>query len=144
MLLRVFVLLSLLLATAFASALPAQANVIRPLAAKPGVGDLRMACSSAGGTFSVHADGGGYGCEKKNCDGKGGTCTVACDNNNNCNGSTPTRLVNPTTLIGILQNGSEVIRDPITTGGTNSLSSPGTGGSAPAATSASKPPPDFL
>lgn len=139
MLLRVFVLLCLLLATALASALPAQANVIRPMAAKPGVGELRQACSSAGGTFSVHADGGGYGCEKKDCDGKGGTCIVACDNNNNCNGSTPTRLVNPATLIGILQNGSEVIRDPITTGGTNSLSSPGGASGAAAAPAQSYP-----
>jgi hypothetical protein len=133
MLLRVFVLLSLLLAMA----LPAQANVLRPLAAKPGVGDLRSACSSAGGTFSVHADGGGYGCETKNCDGKGGNCIVACDNNNNCSGSTPTRILNPTTLIGILQDGNAVLRDPVTTGGTDSLSSPGpAGAAAPAAQSA--------
>ena len=129
MLLRVFVLLSLLLATA----LPAQANVIRQLAAKPGVGDLRQACSRGGGQFSIAADGSGYGCTKKNCDGNGGVCEVACDNNNNCVGSTPTRLDKPTTLIGILQNGNEVIRDPVTTGGTTSLSSPGgaSGAAAP-------------
>ena len=127
MLLRVFVLLSLLLATA----LPAQANVIRQLAAKPGVGDLRLACSRGGGQFSIAADGSGYGCTKKNCDGNGGVCEVACDNNNNCVGSTPTRLDKPTTLIGILQNGNEVIRDPVTPG-TDSLATPGTGGAAPA------------
>lgn len=138
MLLRVFVLLSLLLAMA----VPAQANVVRPLTAKPGVGDLRSACSSAGGTFSVHSDGGGYGCETKNCDGKGGTCTIACDNNNNCHGSTPAITVKPTTLIGILQNFNEVIRDPVTTGGTESLSSPGPAGApAAAAKSAPVPPP---
>ncbi len=129
MLLRVFVLLALL----FATALPAQANVIRPLEAKPGVGDLRIACSNAGGNFSVHPDGGGYGCEKKNCDGKGGTCTVACDNNNNCHGSTPSRIVKPVTLTGILQDGSEVVREPASSGGGNSLSSPGSASGAAAA-----------
>lgn len=128
MLLRVFVLLSLFLAMA----LPAQANVIRQLAAKPGVGDLRMACSRGGGVFSIAADGSGYGCQKKNCDGNGGVCEVACDNNNNCVGSTPTRIDTPTTLIGILQNGDIVVRDPAPTGGTTSLSSPGTGGADPA------------
>ena len=130
MLLRVFVLLSLLLGF---SALPAQAE-IRQMAAKPGVGELRMACSRAGGQFDVSPDGEGYACTTKNCDGKGGNCTVACDNNNNCVGSTPSRIVSPTTLIGLLQNGDMVVRDPMTTGGTDSLSDPSSGGSAPAAT----------
>ena len=137
MLLRVFVLLTLLLATA----LPAQAE-IRSLSTKVGVGDLRMACSSAGGTFSVHPDGGGYGCEKKNCDGKGGDCIIACDNNNNCNGQTPSRTITPTTLVGILQNGNPVVRDPIVTGGTSSLSSPGDASTAAAAPT--PPAPIFL
>ena len=132
MLLRVFVLVSLLLGF---SALPAQAE-IRQMAAKPGVGELRLACSRAGGQFDISPDGEGYACTTRNCDGKGGNCTVACDNNNNCNGQTPSRTINPTTLVGILQNGNPVVRDPVTTGGTSSLSSPGDAG-----TTAAAPPP---
>ena len=105
---RIFLLLFLYLA----AALPASADVVRPLSGKISVGELRGACSSAGGSFVVHADGGGYGCMKENCDGKGGTCHVACDNNNNCNGSTPTRINKALTLVGILQDGNTVVRDP--------------------------------
>ena len=111
-------------------ALPAAAE-IRQMAAKPGVSELRGACSKAGGQFDVSPDGQGYACTTKDCDGKGGNCTVACDNNNNCTGSTPARIVKPTTLIGILQNGDMVLRDPVVTGSTNSLSSPSTGGTKP-------------
>lgn len=142
MFLRVFVPLALLLATA----VPAYANVMRPLATKVGVGELRGACSRAGGNFGVHPDGGGYGCEVKDCDGKGGTCIIACDNNNNCNGSTPTRISQPTTIIGILQNGKLVIYDAMTTGATGSLSEPagsgpaGGAGNGPAAGAPAAPP----
>ncbi|RYE87341.1 MAG: hypothetical protein EOP19_04510 [Hyphomicrobiales bacterium] len=139
MLLRVFVLLCLCLGTFVATAVPASANVLRPISAKVGVGELRGACSSAGGTFSVHADGGGYGCEKKDCDGKGGTCIVACDNNNNCNGSTPTRITTPMTIVGILQDGNLVLRDPVVRG-TDSLSGPVTGGAAATPSEPIKPP----
>ena len=119
-------------------ALPAAAE-IRQMAAKPGVSELRGACSKAGGQFDVSPDGQGYACTTKDCDGKGGNCTVACDNNNNCTGSTPARIVKPTTLIGILQNGDMVLRDPVVTGSTQSLSSPSAGGQKPAASS--EPPP---
>src|SRR5690606_1255383 len=61
---RIFLLLFLYLA----AALPASADVVRPLSGKISVGELRGACSSAGGSFVVHADGGGYGCMKENCD----------------------------------------------------------------------------
>ena len=56
------------------------------------VAEVRNAC---GASFNVHPDGGGYGCQKscKGSDGKQGTCTVACDNNNNCTGETPGRVV---------------------------------------------------
>jgi len=59
------------------------------LGGKHGVGEIRNACSKAGGNFSVAPDGGGYACHKANCDGKGGSCSVDCDNNNNCTGTTP-------------------------------------------------------
>ena len=114
------------------TAAPALAE-IRQMAAKPGVTDLRLACSRAGGQFDISPDGGGYACTTKNCDGEGGNCTVACDTNNNCTSSTPARIVSPTTLIGLLQNGDMVVRDPTVTGSTDSLSGPSTGGGTGAA-----------
>lgn len=123
------------------TALPASANVVRPMEASPGATDLRKACSTAKGTFDISPDGQGYSCTTTNCDGKGGSCTVECDNNNNCNGSTPTRIA-PTTLLGILQNGDMVVRDR-KTGGTDSLSGPSDGG-APAPARASNPWPDGM
>jgi hypothetical protein len=46
-------------------------------------------CARAGGEFLIHEDGGGYGCMKKNCNGMGGTCHVACDNSRRCHGQVP-------------------------------------------------------
>lgn len=65
---------------------------------KATVTEVRLSCSKSGGTFEVHKDGKGYGCIRKNCDGKGGNCIVACDNNNNCNSSTPkaAKSISPT------------------------------------------------
>ena len=134
MLLRVFVLLSLLLA--FAA--PAQAET-RQMAAHPSSSELASACGAAGGDFVDNTDvdpNGGYGCTKHNCDGKGGTCSISCGTKG-CAGTTPSRIITGHSFVGILQNGSEVIRDPVITGGTTSLSSPGTGGSAPAASTTS-------
>jgi hypothetical protein len=54
---------------------------------KHDVAEVRKAC---GASFEPAADGSGYGCTK---DCKGGKCTVACDNNNNCTGSTPDKKV---------------------------------------------------
>jgi hypothetical protein len=73
---------------------------------KHSVSDVRRGCSAVGGSFSVHADGGGYGCIKKNCDGKGGWCQVQCDNNNNCQGATPGRTL-PKSLHGVLTGGEQ-------------------------------------
>ena len=89
---------------------PVLADVIRPMQSSPSAGELQKACGAAGGTFGTDAEvglGSGYGCTKKNCDGKGGTCAVSCDNGK-CWGSTPTRI-GPTTIIGILQNGDRII-----------------------------------
>nr|AIA14505.1 hypothetical protein [uncultured bacterium]AIA15082.1 Unknown Function [uncultured bacterium] len=114
--------------------LPAQAETHR-LVASPSVGDLRTACGLSGGSFSVADDGSGYGCVKNNCDGKKGNCTVACDNNNNCYGSTPGRLTSPVTLLGLLQNGNMVFHDQAVSG-PQSLSE---GGSGPATAATSAP-----
>jgi hypothetical protein len=84
----------------------AQAATIRYIG-KYSVADVRRGCSIAGGTFSASPDGGGYGCVKNNCDGKGGKCTVACDNNNNCNGETPGRTV-PKSVHGVLTGGGQL------------------------------------
>src|ERR1700677_2758525 len=47
-------------------------------------------CTKSGGVSS--SDGEGYACTMKNCDGKGGTCTVSCGNDGKCAGSTPDSL----------------------------------------------------
>lgn len=52
---------------------------------------LAGSCEAAGGT-SIGFSGGGYGCTKNDCDGKGGTCAVHC-NKSGCYGHTP--IVSP-------------------------------------------------
>jgi hypothetical protein len=92
------VLLAALAASAFIAE-PAWAKIIRFEAS---VSQVRAGCSKAGGTFGVHIDGGGYGCTKANCDGKGGNCQVQCNNNNQCTGSTPGRVQPTGSVLGIL------------------------------------------
>ena len=120
----VTILLSLLLLA------PASAATIRPMSASPGVDELRRACSRAGGDFVIHPDGGGYGCIVENCDGKGGVCQIACDNNNNCTGSTPLIIPGGVTLLGILRNGDMVVRESRPTTSPGSLSDKGPAGAA--------------
>ena len=51
-------------------------------------GSLQSTCAQMGGTFS--SNGSIYSCEKKNCDGKGGSCEVLCsDKESTCTGITP-------------------------------------------------------
>jgi len=58
---------------------------------------LYAACQKAGGDFSTAP--GTYGCTKDNCDGKGGTCAVACGTvDKKCVGMTPGRIVVNETL----------------------------------------------
>ncbi len=57
---------------------------------------LGRACSGAGGSFNSNPT--GYSCEKKDCNGKGGTCGVYCSSNGNCTGTTPSRIKPGTTL----------------------------------------------
>ncbi len=86
---------------------------------------LGRACSNAGGSFNSNDT--GYSCVKENCNGKGGTCSVQCGSNGKCTGDTPP-MVLPTygvTLLGILQAGNNVYREP-STGGTT----PGSTGTA--------------
>lgn len=108
---------------------------------KHSVADIRSSCSKAGGSFSVHPDGGGYGCIKNNCDGKGGTCTVACDNKtNDCYGTTPYRGGPggkfPAGSAGVLQvlTASGDPRPKPLTGGNILDGGSGFGGQGPAAT----------
>ena len=94
-----------------------------------GQADIARACQSAGGTpFGIA--GVSYGCKTENCDGNGGTCSVECTDPQHCLATTPTRIVVPTTLLGLLQNGDAIVRAP--GGGAESLSEPGeTPGPAP-------------
>ena len=111
---------------------PVQANVVRPMSTHLGAGDLQSACGKAGGTYTPDENGDGGECKKDNCDGKGGYCSVGCHKDGTCVSSTPTILTRPVTLIGILQNGDNVVHEvqPAFTGD-------GNGGSSPA----SSPPP---
>jgi hypothetical protein len=81
---------------------------------------IGSACKSAGGTFVPHADGQGYGCDKKNCDGKGGTCRVSCDTAGQCNGSTPDRrvsgLAQPRATVGGVLDNWGIVQGPATQG----------------------------
>lgn len=95
---------------------------IRQLSGTYTSAQIRSACASAGGSFSVHSDGQGYGCNKENCDGKGGRCVVACETKNStCHGSTPGRISPTAGVADVLAplNGA-VERDPIS----NSLALP--------------------
>jgi hypothetical protein len=85
-------------------------NEVRPMQATPGFSELQSQCVDLGGTFTKSPDGNGYACTMDNCDGQGGVCTVACDNDQNCVGSTPTRITQPVSLRGILQNGDNIDR----------------------------------
>lgn len=94
------------------------------------VSQVRAGCSKGGGSFEVHIDGGGYGCSKKNCDGKGGDCHVACSNKDNkCVGTTPGRIRAGADISKILNNGSLAVSPSggAPTGPTNVLGSGGYG-----------------
>lgn len=104
-------LLAVLALILFAAA-PALATTTRPMSTHPTEGQLQSSCDAVGGDFMSYPEdeGGGYRCDKKNCDGKGGTCTVSCGVKS-CTAITPIVIGGPVTLIGILQNGLTVLRD---------------------------------
>ena len=75
---------------------------------------LGRACSNAGGSFNSNPT--GYSCEKKNCNGRGGTCGVYCNKDGKCDGETPPIKTSPgsgragdtkNTVEGALMGGSE-------------------------------------
>ena len=49
--------------------------------------EIKSTCAKAGADYYSNLD--GYGCIKNDCDGKGGTCGVVCENNGKCTGSVP-------------------------------------------------------
>lgn len=65
----------------------AQAATFEQIKGKVSKERLAGACSAAGGDFNSNSS--GYSCETKNCNGKGGTCGVYCDNSQQCTGTTP-------------------------------------------------------
>lgn len=71
---------------------------------------LLGSCNQAGGKFTNSGstyNNQSYGCEKKNCDGKGGDCVVTCDTKTQeCYGHTPARTVPPDrrNVFGILNS----------------------------------------
>ena len=87
----------------------------RPMASHPSSSQLAATCEAMGGSFvenpAVAGMSASYGCSKENCDGKGGECRVDCGSKS-CTGTTPSRLAGPTTLVGILQDGNNVLHEP--------------------------------
>lgn len=124
-----------LLALLFAAATPSFAEEQRPVAHVSAT-QLKSSCDKAGGTFDAFED--QFRCDKKNCDGKGGNCSVVCDGKS-CYGITPNALRGNQTLISLLQNGDMVLHDiePMSTG---SLASPSEG-TTPAPTAPINPAP---
>ena len=92
-----------------------------------GPADIARACQNAGGT-PIGVAGVSYGCKTENCDGKGGTCSVECTDPLKCKAETPARIVTPTTLLGLLQNGDMVVRAPRSGGGSLRSGTPIPGG----------------
>jgi hypothetical protein len=121
MLLRLFVLLTLL----FAAATPSGAETRQ--IAKVSASQLKSTCDKVGGTFGP-TDGGGYYCDKHNCDGKGGSCTVTCGETA-CYGITPRAFARNQTLNSLLQNGDRVPHD-LDPAPTDLLVAPGEGSAA--------------
>jgi hypothetical protein len=93
-----------------------------------GEAEVERACRTVRGNFADVAN--GFGCVKQMCSPKG-NCTVACLGGR-CYAVTPDPLPPNMTLLGILQNGSNTVRDPKGGGTPNSLSDPAPGGTAPA------------
>ncbi len=76
----------------------------------PSFAQLKSACDAAGGEFVDQTEHDlGYSCHVPNCDGKGGECKIDCGTSG-CTATTPIRLSGAQTLVGILQNGSNVVR----------------------------------
>lgn len=73
---------------------------------------VQGACSGAGGSFWSTPEG-QFGCDKKNCDHKGGDCHVWCSgtgSKDGCTGSTPDRVRGKSNVGTVLGNGAAVNR----------------------------------
>jgi hypothetical protein len=83
-----FALLVSFLGTGFAAPKTDRETKIKPLVGTYTAAQVEKSCTGAGGTFSVHTDGGGYGCVRSTgC--KGATCynnQVSCTPNGRCFG----------------------------------------------------------
>ena len=60
------------------------------LSSKTTLSQLKAICDSMGGSFWSNDN--GYSCVRSNCDGKGNTCSVACDADGNCVGFVPKKI----------------------------------------------------
>ena len=57
---------------------------------KTTLNQLQAICAAVGGSFWSNNN--GYSCVKSNCDGKGNSCSVVCDENGNCEGYIPVKI----------------------------------------------------
>lgn len=88
--------LLLLFALASAALLPTIAQAEQKTKFYATQSAVMSACKSSGGIETNGWGSGGYGCLKKNCDGKGGGCSVECTAGGDCDGFGPKgRVVRP-------------------------------------------------
>jgi len=73
-----------------------------PISGTHSANEIKTACDKAGGEYNT-LEGGGWGCTNNNCDGKGGKCSVGCDANGKCNGSTPAQTTPSKGVFDILK-----------------------------------------
>lgn len=93
-----------LMVTIFASVAPGSAATFS-IAQTVNRDQLRSACASAGVTFSANLEGHGCITQCTSSSGQAGTCSVGCNANGQCTGSTPGRIA-PLLLDDILGNGA--------------------------------------
>lgn len=80
----------LLTAACFCAASAAASAATVTLSNKVGLDELERICAASGGIF--WSDLSGYSCTRKNCDGKGNSCIVACSTDGVCTGTVPKKL----------------------------------------------------
>ena len=82
---------------------------IRNMQQRPTESQLRGVCSKVEGDFN-RPEGFGYLCVKPDCNGKGDYCSIVCPDGRQCTATTPDVLKGAASLIGILQNGDNILR----------------------------------
>lgn len=91
----VLVALALLVAFAVSAMLATSAQAEQKTRFYASQAGVMAACKASGGIETNGLGAGGYGCVKKNCDGKGNGCSVECTAGGDCDGFGPRRVLRP-------------------------------------------------